>query len=62
MPHSAFVGQTPDEIYRGLGAELPAKLAGARRAAREARLAANRALSCAACVPPDGETAHQIPP
>ncbi|MBI5505538.1 MAG: hypothetical protein HY899_12105 [Deltaproteobacteria bacterium] len=26
IPHVAFSGQTPDEIYSGRGAEIPAKL------------------------------------
>jgi putative transposase len=47
MPHSAFEGQTPDEIYFGSGDAVPAELASARMAAREERLKANRAASCA---------------
>ena len=27
MPHSAFLGQTPDEIYFGRGADVPERLA-----------------------------------
>ena len=66
MPHSAFFGQTPDEIYGGLAGDLPAQLAAARQRAREARLAANRALACADCVPAaqsaPAPPAQQIPP
>jgi putative transposase len=36
MPHAAFHGQTPDEMYFGT--------------ARAARLAANRAMSCDRCL------------
>ncbi len=34
LPHSAFSGQTPDEMYFGTGGDVPAKLADARQAAR----------------------------
>ena len=50
MPHAAFSGQTPDEIYFGTAANLPAELAAARGQARDSRLAANRALACEACL------------
>jgi putative transposase len=46
MPHSAFRGQTPNEMYFGTAATLPDELAAARRSAREMRFAANRAASC----------------
>ena len=49
LPHSAFRGQTPDEIYFGIGDDVPAKLADARQAARQARLDVNRARRCAVC-------------
>jgi len=49
IPHSAFRGQTPDEIYYGLGARIPIELDTARKAARARRLAANRAASCGRC-------------
>ncbi len=49
LPHSAFCGQTPDEMYFGDGDRVPEKLAAAKRAARQARLEANRATSCATC-------------
>jgi transposase InsO family protein len=49
LPHSAFRGQTPDEMYFGTGGDVPAKLADARRAARQARLQANRARQCVVC-------------
>ena len=49
LPHSAFRGQTPDEMYFGGAEHVPEQLEQARRAAREARLAANRTLSCPSC-------------
>jgi len=49
LPHSAFCGQTPDEMYFGGGERVPRQLAVAKRAAWRARLAANRAASCVTC-------------
>jgi putative transposase len=49
LPHSAFSGQTPDEMYNGTGAAIAQDLATARGDARAARLAVNRARSCATC-------------
>jgi hypothetical protein len=34
MPHSAFQGQTPDEMYFGRGAHVPDELVARRLAAR----------------------------
>ena len=34
MPHSAFQGQTPDEMYFGTGGEIPQQLEDSRIAAR----------------------------
>ncbi len=48
LPHSAFKGQTPDEMYFGTGKLIPKKL----EAARLSRLKANRALSCRTCKNP----------
>jgi putative transposase len=50
MPHVAFRGQTPDEMYFGTGTNLPAALALAKSKARAVRIAANRALSCDDCL------------
>ena len=47
--HSAFAGQTPDEMYFERGAQIPVNLAAARTRAREARMKANRDLSCTVC-------------
>src|SRR5471030_1122294 len=52
IPHSAFHGQTPDEMYFGTGTTIPEHLTVARRLARDARLDKNRSLHCRAC-PPD---------
>jgi putative transposase len=49
MPHAAFEGQTPDEIYFGTGGTVVAELATARKAAREERMKENRAAACSAC-------------
>jgi len=49
VPHSAFRGQTPDEMYFSTGEHVPAELASAKSAALDARLNANRLLSCENC-------------
>ena len=49
VPHAAFEGQTPDEMYFGTGEAVPEALAEARRAARQARLETNRAVACSVC-------------
>ena len=49
LPHSAFRGQTPDEMYFGTADTIPADLRTRAAAARRARIAANRSASCAAC-------------
>ena len=60
IPHSAFQGQTPDEIYAGIGTAIPAQLAQAKRQVRQARRQANRALSCGQCRTRDSnESAEQ---
>jgi putative transposase len=53
MPHAAFEGQTPDEVFFGIGDEVPKRLAEARESAREKRMKENRAVGCGVCV---GET------
>ena len=50
MPHSAFEGQTPDEVSFGTGDEVDKKLAEARKTARKKRTDANRAVGCGVCV------------
>ncbi|MGA7741977.1 MAG: integrase core domain-containing protein [Polyangia bacterium] len=62
VPHSAFGGQTPDEMYFGRGEQIPVNLAAARTRAREARMKANRNLSCTVCqLPLSAPVAPQIP-
>ena len=51
MPHSALGGLTPDEFYFGRSEGVREQLAEAWRKARTARLAANQAASCGACLP-----------
>jgi transposase InsO family protein len=51
IPHSAFRGQTPDEIFFGRGDRIPEELDAARRQARAARLEANRNVRCEDCRP-----------
>jgi transposase InsO family protein len=50
MPHSAFEGQTPNEMYFGTGGAVAIDLASARQAAREERMKANRAARCGVCI------------
>ena len=49
LPHSAFRGQTPDEMYFGTGDAVPADLASGAAAARRARAEANRSSACQTC-------------
>jgi hypothetical protein len=49
LPHSAFRGQTPDEMYFGTGDGVPADLKSRAAVARQARIEANRSASCEAC-------------
>jgi putative transposase len=49
LPHSAFRGQTPDEMYFGMGSKIPKKLEASRIAARKSRMEANRAQTCQVC-------------
>ena len=49
LPHSAFRGQTPEEMYFGTGGHVPSELAAAKIGARQVRLDTNRATTCATC-------------
>ncbi len=49
LPHSAFRGQTPDEMYFGRGDAVPADLTACAAAARQARVEANRSTACGTC-------------
>jgi hypothetical protein len=53
VPHSAFRGQTPDEMYFGTGEAVPAQLEAARAEARRLRLERNRATTCRTCARSD---------
>ena len=49
MPHSAFGGETPDEMFFGIGDAVALELVTARKAAREKRITDNRAAACGVC-------------
>ena len=49
LPHSAFRGQTSDEMYFGTGDAVPADLTARAASARRTRVAANRSASCETC-------------
>lgn len=49
LPHSAFKGQTPDEMYFGTGDGIPKKLEEEKLQARELRLKTNRERNCHVC-------------
>jgi transposase InsO family protein len=53
LPHSAFRGQTPDEMYFGTGDAVPADLTSRAAAARRARVEANRSAACQTCTSVD---------
>ena len=52
LPHAAFRGETPDEMYLGTASDVQKTLSTQRAAARTARLAANRAARCEICTSP----------
>lgn len=49
LSHSAFRGQTPDEMYFGTGDLIPAELEAGKKAAHEFRKEVNRATTCPNC-------------
>ena len=49
LPHSAFKGQTPDEMYFGTGDDISQKLEEAKLQARQLRLKSNRERNCQVC-------------
>jgi transposase InsO family protein len=49
VPHAAFAGQTPDEMYFGTGDHVPAELTVAKILARRRRLEVHRAVRCGVC-------------
>ena len=52
MPHAAFRGPTPDEVFFGTTADAE-ELPGKRREARERRVENNRSRTCGACTGDD---------
>jgi transposase InsO family protein len=52
MPHAAFDGQTPDEMFHGIS-EVAPNLSERRRTARRKRIEINRSRSCGACADDD---------
>jgi putative transposase len=60
MPHAAFEGQTPDEMFFGTGDTVIAELYAARMRAREERIRANRATVCGVCSSDLGSAALQL--
>ena len=49
IPPTRSDSQTPDEMYFRKGNDIPNQLSDARTVARQARLAANRAVVCSKC-------------
>jgi hypothetical protein len=49
LPHSAFRGQTPDEMYFGTGDTVQPDLMSRAATARRARGEANRPTTCGTC-------------
>jgi hypothetical protein len=49
IPHAAFNGQTPDEMYFGNGDAVVLDLAAARVRARQERMKENRIAACGVC-------------
>ena len=52
LPHSAFKGQTPDEMYFQTVDDIPKQLEAAKCEARELRLKSNRERNCHVCILP----------
>jgi putative transposase len=51
LPHSAFKGQTPDDMYFQQGTDVPEKIQAARMIARQRRRESNLAVTCPKCQP-----------
>jgi len=51
LPHSAFKGQTPDEMYYQKGTDIPEKIQASRMIARQHRRESNLAATCPKCQP-----------
>ena len=50
IPHSAFDGQTPNEVFFGTGDSVVAKLAAERVPAQTKRMDRNRSVGCGVCI------------
>ena len=59
MPHAAFNGATPDEMFSGTARRLGARLGHARDLARQRRLQHNRSRSCETCAPAKLRSDHE---
>ena len=59
MPHAAFNGATPDEVFSGTAGPVDARLVHARDQARRQRLQHNRSRSCEACAPAELRSDHE---
>ena len=57
MPHSAFSGQTPDEMYFATKSDIAEELRRKCDDAREKRFNANRSLTCGVCDDAESEAA-----
>jgi hypothetical protein len=51
LPHSAFRGQTPNEMYFGTAGHVPDVLNANMKSARQARMTVNRSTSGQVCKP-----------
>ena len=60
MPHHAFDGQTPDEVYFDQADRVRDHLTTARHQARRARMEANRGKSCRVCTLPTQQSMSVI--
>ena len=60
MPHNAFGGQTPGEVYSDQADRVRDRLTAVRRQARRERMDANRRKSCRACALPTWQTMNAI--
>ena len=59
MPHAAFNGATPDEVFSGAADRLDVRLAHARAHARRQRLQHNHLRSCETCAPAELRSDHE---
>ncbi|MCP5039466.1 MAG: transposase family protein [bacterium] len=60
MPHAAFHGQTPNEMFYETGGAVVVQLAAARNRAREERIRTNRAAACSVCKSESNSSALQL--